>query len=79
MGITPTASEQSEEEEINRLAAQEKALKKVPKTLKDTPPAQEEIGSEDEFASLDKLEGIELEKALALLPESKRDQYLATA
>ena len=47
-----------------------------PKTLGAIPAAAETEESTDEFAQIDKLEGMDLEAALAKMPKSKSDQYL---
>lgn len=47
----------------------------IPKTLRDI-PAAEGNESGDEFAALDKLDGMELESALARLSDEQRDRYL---
>jgi hypothetical protein len=47
---------------------------KLPKTLSDTPTAAE--NDSDEFASLDKMSGLELEAALAQLSPAKQKKYL---
>jgi hypothetical protein len=47
---------------------------KIPKTLADTPTAAE--NDSDEFASLDKMSGLELEAALAQLSPAKQKKYL---
>lgn len=51
-------------------------LKAVPKNVGDLPRAGDEPTGEDEFAYLDKLEGIELEQALAKLPKDQVERYL---
>lgn len=47
-----------------------------PKTLASIPAAAAEEESADEFAQIDKLEGMELEAALAKMPKAKADIYL---
>ena len=47
-----------------------------PKTLANVPAAGMEEESTDEFAQIDKLEGMDLEAALAKMPKAKADQYL---
>ena len=47
-----------------------------PKTLGAIPAAAETEESTDEFAQIDKLEGMDLEAALAKMPKAKSDQYL---
>jgi hypothetical protein len=42
----------------------------------DTPDAGEDDAAGPEFAALDKLEGLELEDALARMPAAKQDRYL---
>jgi hypothetical protein len=49
-----------------------------PKTLAGLPQASTEEESTDEFSHIDKLEGMDLEAALAKLPQAKVDKYLDT-
>lgn len=51
-------------------------MTKVPQTLADAPQAQNEVAGTDEFSKLDQLSGMDLERALAALPESKARAYL---
>lgn len=46
----------------------------IPKTLSDLPSSEANIG--DEFAHLDKLDGIEIEEALSKMPQEQADRYL---
>lgn len=47
-----------------------------PKTLGDIPNADEAEDTNNEFTHLDKLEGVELEAAIANMPPDKQDRYL---
>jgi hypothetical protein len=70
------ANKQQESVTASKLTKRESALQKanIPKTLANIPAAME--NDKDEFAELDKLEGIELELALAQLSPAKQKQYL---
>ena len=77
-------------ERFNRLApagaapaqhptAKSKGKPPVPPSLADMPTAElNETGGNDEFAHLDKLNGMALEAALAKLPPSEAERYLRT-
>lgn len=55
-------------------------LSGVPKSLAHLPAAElPDTGSVDEFAHLDRMTGLELEKAVARLSESERERYRAAA
>lgn len=55
-------------------------LSVVPKTLAHLPAADiPQTGDVDEFAHIDRLQGLELEKAVARLSESERERYRAAA
>lgn len=55
-------------------------LSVVPKTLAHLPAADiPQTGDVDEFAHIDRLHGLELEKAVARLSESERERYRAAA
>lgn len=58
-------------------ASRKPDLSLVPNTLSNVPAADSSEAAGGEFAYLDKLEGIELERALARLPKEKQDRYLA--
>lgn len=47
-----------------------------PQTLGGVPEAAQEAPVDDEFAQIDRLEGMDLEAALAKMPQSKVDKYL---
>jgi hypothetical protein len=47
-----------------------------PQTLADIPASSEEKEAKDEFSSLDTLEGMDLEAALAKMPKADADKYL---
>jgi hypothetical protein len=47
-----------------------------PQTLADIPASSEEKEAKDEFSSLDSMEGMDLEAALAKLPKADVDKYL---
>ncbi len=51
-------------------------LSGVPKTLANLPAADIQATGSDEFAALDKLQGVELEQALAKLTPAQEDRYL---
>lgn len=51
-------------------------LDRVPQTLGQVPQAQNDVAGQDEFSKLDQLSGMDLERALAALPESKARAYL---
>lgn len=51
-------------------------LSGIPKTLGDLPAAENTDTGNTEFAHLEKLEGMELEAALAKMPKEQQDRYL---
>jgi hypothetical protein len=53
-------------------------LKNIPPTLGRLPSADEGDAGKNEFAHLDKLDGMDLEKALAKMPKEQQDRWLAT-
>lgn len=59
----------------NALKSRQPDLAKVPQTLADAPKAQVESDG-DEFSKLDKLSGMELERALAALTPAQAQAYL---
>ena len=71
--------------QFNLLAAQDRPLKRpsrtlpvdrIPPSLGGLPAAEAEDTGSGEFAHLEKLEGMELESALARLPKDQQDRYL---
>lgn len=53
------------------------AKRTAPPTLSQTPQADSSISGDTAFDSMDNLDGMDLEQALARMPESERDKYLA--
>lgn len=75
------AEEGTKDEEVQRTEQiqdehKDKPQEPPPKTLGAVPAAAETEESTDEFAQIDKLEGMDLEAALAKMPKAKVDQYL---
>ena len=55
-------------------------LSMVPKSLAHLPAAEiQQTGEVDEFAHIDRLKGVELEKAVARMSETERERYRASA
>jgi hypothetical protein len=52
-------------------------LDEIPQTLAHTPGTSGNEAFEDEFSALDKMSGMEAERALAAMPKHKQDLYLA--
>lgn len=74
---TKEDKDKSKEDPVKKAVEERKPdLKAVPKNVGDLPRAGNEPTGEDEFAYLDKLEGIELEQALAKLPKDQVERYL---
>lgn len=78
---TVKVDEGTKDEEVKRTEQiqdehKEKPQEPPPKTLADIPAASANEEDTDEFAQIDKLEGMDLEAALAKLPKAKADQYL---
>lgn len=74
-------SEGTKDEEVSRTEDiqkehKDKPQEPPPQTLGGVPEAHQEEESQDEFAQLDKMEGMELEAELSKLPKAKVDQYL---
>jgi len=77
------ADEGKKDEEVSRTEEIQKEHKDKPQdpppqTLANVPAAAAEEESQDEFAQLDKMEGMELEAELSKLPKEKVDKYLDT-
>ena len=75
------ADEGEKDEEVKRTEQIQDEHKKTPqdpppKTLAGIPEAAAEEETGDEFAQIDKLEGMDLEAALAKLPKAKVEKYL---
>ncbi len=75
------AEEGKKDEEVKRVEQIQKEHKDKPqdpppKTLADIPAASTEEESTDEFAQIDKLEGMDMEAALSKLSKEKAAQYL---
>jgi len=75
------AEEGSDADEVQRAKTiqdehKDKPQEPPPKTLGGVPVAEATEESTDEFAQIDKLDGMDLEAALAKMPKSKADQYL---
>jgi hypothetical protein len=49
----------------------------IPKTLASIPTAEENVDNKNEFDWLDKLSGLDLERAMAKMSDTERDRYLA--
>ena len=55
-------------------------LSMVPKSLAHLPAAEmQQTGDVDEFAHIDRLNGVEQEKAIARMSESERERFMASA
>lgn len=53
-----------------------KDRQKVPQNLANVPASEDNPGDDDEFSHLDRLEGVELEQALAKMSDAQVDRYL---
>jgi len=71
-----TESEETQRTEDIQKEQKDKEQKPPPQTLGGLPEAHVDEESQDEFAQLDKLEGMDLEAELSKLPKAKADQYL---
>lgn len=68
------------ENQNNQAAANRKPdLNKIPKSLGNLPSADLNDTGSDEFSHLDRLEGMELEMALAKMPKDQQQRYLGAA
>ena len=84
MGVITTPAQSLTTAEVAAAAAAKAAGRKpdlslVPKTLANLPAADIQATGGDEFAHLDKLEGLELETALAKLTPDQESRYLRAA
>ncbi len=70
----PTQEPKKGEEDKGKRSALDTA--EIPKTLAGVPAADESDTGKDEFAYLDKLDGIEFEKALSKLTKDQEQRYL---
>jgi hypothetical protein len=78
MGVAPPASQATANDKasIPRSKTPAREGANIPKTLSGTIPAAENVTAKDEFAHLDKLEGVEYEMALAKLSPEQERRYL---
>ena len=75
--LKAAAEKKDREARAAATAARRPDRKGLPKSLSGVPSAGTDGGADEgEFASLDKLSGIELENALARLPKTEADRYL---
>jgi hypothetical protein len=59
------------------MAKRKAAHPDIPKTLANVPSAEANEDGGDEFAWLDKLKGMDYERALSKLSENERERYMA--
>lgn len=64
-----------------KIPARKPDLRSIPKTLADVPSAGSDDAStgDDEFAHLDKLEGLDLERAVAKMSEAQKERWARSA
>lgn len=75
-GATAKPQEETKPDSPPRPRTSARAGTQLPKTLADTIPADENQTNQDEFAHLDKLEGLDYERALAKLTPDQERRYL---
>lgn len=69
-------AQEADREDLIAKQREEKRQDPPPQTLGGVPAASEEKVATDEFAQIDRLEGMDLEAALAKMPAGKVDKYL---
>lgn len=78
-GQAPAKKDDGKQDAKPKADAKPKVEKKGPKTLAGLPAADSQDTSGDKFAALDKLDGMDLERALAKMSEADRQAYLEGA
>lgn len=79
IGAASTKKEDPKPDPTPRPRTPAREAAQLPKTLADTIPAEENPAGQDEFAHLDKLEGLDYERALSKLTPDQERRYLGGA